>query len=263
MSYPQPPAENALIALERFYRLNTPLVSDGDIYEAAVGASAFALGPDSDVANVNIGYFTGQGTPTFMQTISVGPGVTVAAEIFATNQQYMPSKRPGRILLWPEERYNPDTSALFSDPSRVDTIPPVLDVIQFFGPPPASLDGRRKDKRYYFQQLPSNGVDDYYLIVPYYGRRYANIKLWNCPGTLEIMGMSYAQAAGALDQIVRLALASPIPNPPITSQWVITAGAHGMHDALVLRFTGDTTSQPTPLSIILSDNESAYVAPES
>lgn len=261
MSYPQSPASAAVINLEDIYRLNTPLVSDGDIYEAAVGASTFAIGPDSDVSKVTIAYFDGLNTPTYMSQVSVGPGVTFPARLFATNQQYMPSKRPGRLLFWPEERYNPDASALFSSPTRVDTIPPILDLIQYLSPPSGDVSGKRKDKRYYFQQLPQdNSSGEYLLIVPYYGRKYATIKLWNCPGNLTVHGLTYAQASGALDTLIELSDdSSPLPTG---FQRIYTAGRHGMHDALVLEFSGaDLTAQPTPLTIIVSDDESAFVAP--
>jgi len=60
MSYPPPNPDQYALNGYKFFRLNTPLISDGDMYESQQGANGFAIGPDSDISKVNIGYFDEQ-----------------------------------------------------------------------------------------------------------------------------------------------------------------------------------------------------------
>lgn len=261
MSYPQPKATEAILKGNDFFRLKTSLISDGDIYEATVGATAFALGPDSDISRVVVGYYDIQ-TATFLEKVTITPGRVFSGSLFANNvAAYQPSNRPGKILMWAEERFNPLAQGIFPNDQRVDITPPILDVIMYTSPA-QNVQPMRADKTYFYQRLPSDGEAEYLLFIPYYGRRYANVKITNVPGNLSVLGWTYSQTqTGVLDQIIKLASLSPIVNPPITTQLVFTAGRHGLHDMLVLGFTGDLTNGESSVSVVVSDSESAYVAP--
>ena len=55
MSYPPPNPDNYALNGYKFFRLNTPLTSDGDMYESAQGGQGFAIGPQSDLSLGNCG----------------------------------------------------------------------------------------------------------------------------------------------------------------------------------------------------------------
>jgi len=173
MAYPQPNAGAYVAGGYQFFRLNTPLTSDGDIYQVAAGGLAFAIGPNSDVANVNIAYFDDQVT-NFMNQIAISPQRPFAGRLDARVDPYTPSGRPGKILIWSEDLYNtafrPNGYSGLTD--RMDVFAPVLDVVQFFSNPGA-LPGARNDKTFSMQQIAWSG-DTNYLLIPYYGRKYAS-----------------------------------------------------------------------------------------
>ena len=72
MSYPQPSADQYAIKGYQFFRLNTLLTSPGDIYQSQQSGHAFAIGPESDISNVNVAYFDDQ-VPNFMAQTVISP----------------------------------------------------------------------------------------------------------------------------------------------------------------------------------------------
>jgi len=151
VSYPQPNFDQYALNGYKFARLNTPLISDGDIYESQQGAQGFAIGPDSDISKVNIAYFDDQ-VPRFMNQVAITPERSFPGFFAARNEvNYVPSNRPGRILLWSDELYNNTWNpAPFEVGGRIDFEVPVLDVIQYFAPAAQSMNQGRNDKEYWY-----------------------------------------------------------------------------------------------------------------
>jgi hypothetical protein len=160
VSYPQPNFDQYALNGYKFARLNTPLISDGDIYESQQGAQGFAIGPDSDISKVNIAYFDDQ-VQRFMNQVAITPERAFPGFFAARNEvNYVPSNRPGRILIWSDEIYNNTWNPNFIDISgQVDFEVPVLDVIQYFAPAAQAMNQGRNDKEYWYEFLNVNFVE--------------------------------------------------------------------------------------------------------
>ncbi len=259
MGYPQPNASAYQAAGAKFFRLNTRLTSEGDIYESAVGALGFAIGPDSDVAKINIGYFDDQ-SRTKMSQVAITPQRPFLGRIDAQNgAQYAPAQRPGRIMMWPDAFYNPRYQVyLFGNPCRMDMIAPVIDVIQYLSPPPSVSPGRN-DRRHFLPEigLPAgfSNTAPYLLGIPFYGRRYASISGGNFSSgalKLSVLGANFGSAF-TTTLYPRTAFG-------INDQVVIKSGTSGMFDYLFLEVTKDVgspalTSNLITFSIVTSDKE--------
>lgn len=263
MSYPQPDANNYSNSGQSFFRLNTELISDGDIYDSPQGTHGLAIGPDSDISKVNIAYYDEQ-VARFMNQVSISPSRPFPGNIAARNDAvYAPSSRPGRILIWPDELFNEDFRPSDFDPGscRLDAITPVLDVVEYFSPLALS-NGQRNDKEYYFQNLAWQGLR-YYILIPYYGRRYANVIISNETDdefTVSGFGVIYKQKADSgLTGVEIPVIASTVFSVFEENQFEIKASSEGMFDALYFKF--EATSAPvlpigeSPVRIRVSDTE--------
>jgi len=178
VSYPQPNADQYALNGYKFFRLNTPLISDGDMYESQQGAQGFAIGPDSDISKVNIGYFDDQ-VPRFLNQVAITPERAFPGFIAARNDtNYVPANRPGRILIWSDELYNPTWSPSFIDiAGRIDFEVPVMDVVQYFAPAAQAMNQGRNDKEYWYDFIPAppstfGSPNTWVLVIPFYGRRF-------------------------------------------------------------------------------------------
>lgn len=196
MAYPQPNSNAPALGGLDFFRLNTPSVSPGDIYESEQGALAFAIGPDSDISNVDIFYYD-DASPTRMNTFQISPDRGFAGRINArVNENYPVINRPGRILIAPANAYNPAWRPVSGYTGIVEFIDPVLDVIQYFSAQPSLLP-QRSDKSYVLQGTTPKAGDntlDQAIVIPAYGRKYGSFQFWNNWGAnvlLTVIGVSY------------------------------------------------------------------------
>ena len=97
MSYPQPDSNQYAIKGYQFFRLNTLLTSPGDIYESAQSGHSIAIGPESDLANINVAYFDDQ-VETFMQRTTISPLRAFVGRIDARNDAVTaPVERRARL----------------------------------------------------------------------------------------------------------------------------------------------------------------------
>jgi hypothetical protein len=270
--YPQPSANSYAIAGYPFFRLNTRLLTPGDLYTSEQGATAFVIGPESDIANVRIYYLDNQLQPGQMNNVLISSDRGVSGPIYAQlDQTYLPSGRPGRILIGVDDIYNPAyVPSDFTTGDDFQYVQPVLDIIQYFGESP-SITPQRNDKTYDFQTTLGATVDTKatYYVLPYYGRRYASIAMQNLGAdavNLSITGVNYtikptattppAQEI-AIQTVVSVASAATHTNR-------ITAGTHGMFDALVIRMKdaagSPSAAPPVTLRVVLSDVPEAAIA---
>jgi len=264
MSYPQPSANGYCVGGSQFFRLRTLLSSPGDIYESDQGCLALSLGPDSDLANINVNYFDDQVTG-FVQQATIGPQRSFVGRVDANpSETYSPSKVPGRIFFWSADIYDPNFRPRTFDFTN-DTInfqTPVLDVVQYFQAPP-TLVPPRIDKQFVYQNYNAFG-GTCWIVVPFYSRKFAYIQFTN-----------RTPASGMFFQIIGVNFAiSPNPNPilplsgppyhqereilaptlipfPASSNTIVNATTTGMFDALVIGIRGAVG--PAPLRIVTSD----------
>jgi len=274
MGYPQPDANKYSTGGAGFFRLNTTLSSDGDIYQSEQGAHGLAIGPDSDVDKVIVAYFDPQ-VDQQMSQVAVSPDRPFPGFIQAANESglYVPANRPGRILFWPDAIFNPNwvpgnDDTLVNDPAvRIDIEVPTIDVVEYFAPGPATAG--RNDKRYYLQNLPipnAGGVVApvfFFYNVPFYGRRYACVKYRPnvVSGTAKItaFGVTYRMSDDPANSSLETTV---IAEAAVTNLTVfedeILASADGMYDAIYVKL--EYSAKPPAgfggeLEIIVSDQE--------
>lgn len=247
MSYPQPNADQYAARAYKFFRLNTPLVSDGDMYQSPQGAQALVIGPDSDIASVNVGYFDDQ-VSTFLNQITISPERPFVGEFLARNEAlYAPAQRPGRLLFWSNNLFNATyRPGAFSDiADRIDFVTPQLDVIQYFQPTSLPAGGRN-DKSYYYPllplaNLPTPAAGSYYLVIPFYGRGYLDFVISNntngvgadLPVSVHGLRYIYTDIAGA--DVSELATGTLGEGDSLTD--VLTASEIGFFDAIQFAVT--------------------------
>lgn len=276
MSFPQPNADLYALAGADYFRLNTPLVSAGDLYESQQSCHALALGPESDISRVNVNFLDSQ-SPQALNGLRIGPVRDFVGRVDALNNSalYLPSNRPGRVLIWPDEIYDPNyipNSGFNPDFDVIQFITPQLDVIQYFKPP-VSLQSQRVDKTFYFQDFPlPEGLalnNSYNLMIPYYGRRYAYISFTNWSNILpvgnidyEIVGVNFAIAltgvGGPFEKHGEtVLLATTAVNGGSQQVLIVTAPQHGMFDMIRIRMQrtdAQINNGPTLLKVVVSDN---------
>lgn len=270
MSFPQPDSDSAVLSGFDFFRLNTPLVSPGDIYESLQGSHSVIMGPESDLSQIRVNYYNATRRPTgayvqpsFIDSAIITPQRGFVGQLVAHNtDSYQPSNRPGRILFSPANLYDPSYTATLAPVDQMLFIAPVLDVIQYFGRLP-SVTPERNDKEYYFQDFQfgvAAGVARLGLVIPYYGRKYAYVQAVNRDAisnlSIEVFGVNYAilPAPTSGDEISLGANLAIAPGAKFTQ--IVRASVNGEFDALLICIGLATTTQTeTPLRIRVSDNE--------
>jgi hypothetical protein len=261
MAYPQPSSDDYAIGGSEFFRLLTTLTSPGDLYESEQSGHALALGPLSDVANVNIAYFDGQ-VPTFVNQTQVGPPRSFVGVINKLNDSYAPSQRPGRILLWPSDLYDPSwiPSGFAQGQDTLTFITPVLDVIEYFSPQP-SLVPTRNDKTFRFPQIDTDGIQIHFLVLPYWGRKYACCRIGNASTTpliWTVKGITYYpnEDNKAIETTIDTTTVPQRTDPGAQHTTLIRAGVEGMFDAILIMIelvTELPVNGLTPFEVIMSD----------
>lgn len=248
MSYPQPNADQYALNGYKFFRLNTPLTSDGDMYESQQGAQGFAIGPDSDISKVNIGYFDEQ-VPRFLNQVAITPERAFPGFIAARNEaNYVPSGRPGRILIWSDELYNPTWDPQPIDvAARIDFEVPVMDVVQYFAPAAQAMNQGRNDKEYWYDFIaaPPAGIgvaNSWTVVLPWYGRRYFNLTWQNNQAVsvrLLITGLHYKPGTANTAAIQTILVNVVVPAFTQSDVRVILASLAGTFDALAITFASE------------------------
>lgn len=248
MSYPQPNPDQYALNGYKFFRLNTPLTSDGDMYESQQGAMGFAIGPESDISKVNIGYYDEQ-VPGFLNQFAITPERSFPGFIAARNDAgYAPSSRPGRTLIWADELYNPTWNPSFVDVAgRTDFEVPVMDVVQYFAPSGLAMNQGRNDKEYWYDFIEAPAADPgvvnaWTVVIPWYGRRYFDVTWQNNQAidvTMQVLGLHYKPGTNNTAAIETPLASVVVPGgggfTALTTQ-VIRASVKGTFDALAISF---------------------------
>ena len=187
-------ADAAVVSGSDFFRLNTLLTSPGDIYESAQGSHAFAVGPDSDIAAINV-YYLDADAPGAMNSFQVSPDRAFVGTVPAlTEQNYAtPTPIPGRVLISPSDIYNPTwrPTGFDSADDVINFVTPVLDVIQYFTEQPG-LVSQRVDRSYEFDAVSPRGSGSPtgvgWIVLPAYGRKSGSFRFGNgfTPADLEV-----------------------------------------------------------------------------
>lgn len=285
MSYPQQNANDAVVKGADLFRLNTLLASPGDIYESSQGANAMALGPDSDIAEVNVTYFDAQ-QPLGINNVVLSTSRSMVGKLDVNNTPaaYLPAGRPGKILIAPANLWNPNFvpgNSLFNvdiDTQILET--PRLDVIQYFHNQP-SLVPQRRDKTYTFQSVPVSNTDASvsYVTIPFYGRKYAHVTMVHSPAgpqggaVVGVVGstLTIGDQSGAGEPAISVGLSRATLGSGLVYTFTVQAGGYlnidvdgnvftsngGMFDLLSVFLVQNSGSDPKILSyfaeIIVSD----------
>lgn len=274
MSFPQPSSVAPVLAGQQSFRLRTQLASAGDLYESEVSALAFAIGPDSDIANVRVNYFDSNADAMVGQA-NISPERTLVGRVDARNETVYPGggQRRGRILLSALDLYDPTwrPSGYVPDDDAIEFVAPMLDVIQYFVNPP-SLISQRSDRTFRFQYLtvPPNGVGAdgiTYLVIPAYGRKsgYFTFKnITNGISTVHVdvgavrFGESAAPGPDGSAQVFNLFTVDLVTQT--NDDWVYQSSTDGLWDMFFIR-VGNKGMTPLsypggafPITVTLSDD---------
>lgn len=275
MAFPQPSADESCIQGKDFFRLNTPLTSPGDIYESQQSCRGFALGPDSDIANVRITYFDPQaglenpGGVSNVNTFTLSPDRSFIGRLdaFSTTPQgdsgtkYPQSNKAARVLISSLDIYDPNYRPTASVPAddHFDIQAPILDVIQYFGDPP-SLIPQRSDKIYRWRFYDTIGGSQW-IVVPFYGRKYACLQImnWNSiePNSITVFGAKLTLTVDSQKHIETSLLSSTTINVDGgTATLIVRAANQGMFDLLSIGIgtTEPGSVGPAPMYLRVSDD---------
>ena len=254
MSYPQPNSNEYAVGGYQFFRLNTLLSSPGDIYESEQSGHAFAIGPESDVANVRMAYFDDE-VATFLNQTKISSRRTWVGRLDARNEaRYAPANRPGRLFFWCADLYDPLflPDGFTPNQDNLVIVTPRLDVIEYFKPL-ASLVPPRNDKNFTFQELPLPAGSSF-VIIPYWDRKYASCRITNLTSgnvTYNVFGVNYYMNDN--NKGLETAISSTTVATNTQHETIVRATVNGMFDALMLQVSGGVG--PTPIQVIVSDEE--------
>lgn len=244
MSYPQPNSNQPVLQGQDFLRILTPLASAGDIYQSEQAGYVFQVGPDSDIARVNVTYFD-PSLPSFTNNIVISNKTPFYGRLDARNTDtYQPSGVPGRILFSPADIIpNSVASAI-----AVDVIQGVFDVIEYFTP--RTISPLRNDKDYFFYDL-NYSAGGYEVYIPSYGRSYVEVQARD-PNTtgasIQVDGFKWGLGSSST-QVTSLLASVAIG---AGQQAIINSAAKGFFDHIRVKWTGGT-GLTLPTRVILSD----------
>lgn len=277
MAFPQIPASTSLLKGLPFFRIKELLASPGDLFESDESALAIGLGPESDIARVKAVYYDKTQPATNMSSLLISPDRPFASLLESNNNAPfgptinpgdLENLRPGKILLYPDDIYDPSWAPRgVAEDDQVRFFQPVLDVVLYMQPPIA-LPSKRVDRVYTFPQgtLPNIAPENAYYVIPSYGRKYIHISAQGQLSeatTLGVMGINYQLATNApgqpSDAFETTLFASAAISDVTATNIIVTAGNQGMFDAIVIVLPGTTIGEPT-VRIVLSDTPASTPA---
>jgi hypothetical protein len=185
MTFPLPSSSVVSVtSSQAFWNLHTKIESSGDIYESDVAGLAFAIGPDSDVAQVKVSYFDpNEADKLNEQIVSVDRPFVGRIEP-NLNERYATGQL-GRMFISlldviPTTGFIPPSGATNQS---VQIAPAVVDLIQYTTTEPNILSGR-PDKVFRYDTTGEQAswpfaTNPFWFIIPFYGRRFAQVVVKN------------------------------------------------------------------------------------
>lgn len=171
--------EAAVREQEEFYRLYAPVTSPGDIWEVDVSTRAIYIGPQSDIAEVNVQYADNQAPLGARNAIVSVNGPWPTRLDVDLNQRFSSTNQLQRLLISPvdivDRAYQRPTAA--NPPLRRYMVPPYLDLIFSLNPPQA-IPEVRADRTLRYPQVPygEGAAATTDVAIPIYGRRMVSFQ---------------------------------------------------------------------------------------
>jgi hypothetical protein len=191
VSYPQPHSSKSVLNGQEFFRLYTPIDSNGDIYEIDTSIKAIVIGPNSDIQNARV-YYADEQEPSSIATalISVNdPFVTRMNALMASEYSLLGTEK--RILVSSDDIV-PHPGQFFVDPTadsvdEADLVVwhrPYLDLLCYHRDPPG-LPATRAERQWQHSVTiydRGEGEGASYYFFPHYRRKYFHCRFTNPTG---------------------------------------------------------------------------------
>lgn len=202
---------NAVKAGEEFFRLKREILTPGDIFEMDQAARAIYIGPQSDIAEVQVVY-ANPDEPLGLESAIVAVNGPLVGRVDALMAQKVSSTgQPSRILISPVDIVKSDyvrpTNAVGGPPKRTSNVPVLIDVMCALKTLPA-IPEVRADKTFRFPQVPfeapagaaaNDGSTD--LVLPIYGRRMISVQIVSASGVSYIASFYGVALQPGLDTV--------------------------------------------------------------
>ena len=221
----------AVLRSQEYFRLKQVVQSPGDVYELDQSLRALYIGPDSDVAEVQMTYFNPD-EPLALETAVVSINGPFVGRVDTLLKTKVPSTgQPARILLSPvdivDNAYVPPNSIA----QRRFNVPAVIDVIAALKTLP-DIPSVRADRTYRFPGVPfttfrtfppDDGSTD--LILPIYGRRMVTVNVVSTAAvTVDLYLVSLQPGVNPVPRFLgALQIGATIPVSAATATAVIRA----------------------------------------
>lgn len=247
------------------FRINQPLLP-GDIFELNGSVHGVAIGPDSDVPEVNLVYLDKQLTPFGANEVAVSVGRPWRDLLVARLDDTYPSGAAanfpnieGRILAYATALVVPGFVPLeVGVASIVTTIDPRIDLIGEIQPGPLPAQRRAP---FLYRSLVEVAADPSFFVFPFYGRRFMSVNAAQYVGavafTAQIRGHNFflpSSAAAGTDPLVSTtSITGPTAlGAPGQLNFVVDSQVHGIFDMISVAIAGPATSgaiDPPPVSV--------------
>lgn len=270
MTFPQTSPIDATKRGQEYWRLYTTPESSGDIWESDVGARAFTIGAQSDIARAAVTYIDPQGSGGGNQIEFSTLKPLVGRVDAAMDGQYparipsvggVPQPYPGRLLITLKDLLPPPgwVPAVASGTVFVNVTQPLIDIYQFLSDEPAYF-GPRADRyyRYTFGKSALLTFTTLWFAVPFYGRRFAKVTSAIVSGVatagqITVYGVNFTtvqDVPGATInptiQIAQSAGGGAAPNQVATAR-------EEAYDYLAVSVVAGGIGDPVAITILLSD----------
>lgn len=266
----------AVLGGQDFFRINQQLESAGDIFEIDSSVKALAIGSESDVSDLLVTFFDKQSGTNVGQVI-ISPAspfigrldALLATKIPAANTQ---ARIQATVRDLVDNTYFPRTfdNTGGAQDLFIARVRPSIDLLGYFSDP-ASLPFGRADRQHFFpyvQTSPTTGVG--WVIVPFYGRRYAHVNFMNLDGavtyTVTLFGvcLSLGTTSGGASKQSETQLGQVVIAPGAVGNILHTASPQlagnpgGLYDLLEVRVLaaptiGTTNDFNSTLRVTVSD----------
>jgi len=161
-----------VIRSQNFFRLKQELQSSGDIFEIDTGTRAIYMGPDSDISEAQITYYSPL-EPGSLQTANISPGAPFIGRLDSFNTTVVPSTGlPARVLVSPRDLINNTPFAAAGVTQFV--VKPRIDIISSLTEQP-NVPILRSDLTARFGAVSYSAAANAEITFPVYNRRLVSV----------------------------------------------------------------------------------------